>query len=244
MARTIRTFFEHASQESDEQIILDKIESHHLINVLRLNPNDEVIGLDGMGMVFETIILEPDPKSTVLRVIGKKMMHQPVSSFRMCVALTQGNQWDNIVKPLTELGVSRLSPLLTEYTQCKFNKEKEEQKINKWKRLSIEACKQSGNAWLPSIDSPESFSSFANGCEEGDLILMGSLSSSAKSISTFKQAPRKNYTLLIGPEGGWSNEEERIAVEKNFKIFSIGFNTLRVETAAISSLAVAREKFL
>ena len=77
---------------------------------MRLNPNDEVIGLDGMGMVFETIILEPDPKSTVLRVIGKKMMHQPVSSFRMCVALTQ-DQWDNIVKPLTELGVSRLSPI-------------------------------------------------------------------------------------------------------------------------------------
>ena len=105
--------------------------------------------------------------------------------------------------------------------------------------MAIEGCKQSGNAWLPTIDEPLPLKAYLS--EGNKHVFMATLSNAAP-LDTNKIGD--TIDILIGPEGGWSESEENLASCSGVDFFSLGSTTLRTETAAIAALAVAKTSIL
>ena len=104
----------------------------------------------------------------------------------------------------------------------------------------MEACKQSGNPWLPQIDRPVSFDNYLRECSE-NMVVAGL----APKLTPLRvEDGNKRLDILIGPEGGWTDQEEEALSEKGARFFTLGRYTLRAETAALTALAVARSQFL
>ena len=106
--------------------------------------------------------------------------------------------------------------------------------------MAIEACKQSGNPWLPQLDQPITLSEYLN--DRTELIWVASLTESTSQLKFDRQ--QDSIDILIGPEGGWTDSEESKFKECGANFFSLGKYTLRAETAGISALAVARSQFI
>ena len=239
MTRVIRSFVEVPLEEVGAEIILDPQESHHLSKVLRREVGDAIELLDGKGNIAQAECLEINNKSLSVRVSKLEKAHRSKPRVRMLVAMTKGGKFENLIQPLTELGVDQISPLLTDRSEVAHGKSNSTQKLNKWRKLAIEGCKQSGNAWLPTIDEPLPLKAYLS--EGNKHIFMATLSNAAP-LDTNKIGD--TIDILIGPEGGWSESEENLASCSGVDFFSLGSTTLRTETAAIAALAVAKTSIL
>jgi 16S rRNA (uracil1498-N3)-methyltransferase len=140
------------------------------------------------------------------------------------------------------MGVGGIIPLFTERTEVRISTEKVRGKLAKWKKLAVEACKQSGNPWLPEIEAPIKFGELPLKKEQACFI--ASLRSRSRKSLPALETSSSEFLLFIGPEGGWTQREEEIASDKGAVPFSLGPNVLRSETAALCALAVARAGFL
>ena len=242
MSRVIRVFTEQSPTNLGEEIILPASESTHLARVLRIKEGDPVEVLDGRGGRFAAQCLQVSRSRVTVHI---KEVHQDAAqapAIRMAIALGKGNKWDDLIRPLTELGVSVLTPLLTERTEGSVSSSKLQDKKERWQKLAQEACKQSGNTWMPKFDDPIIFTEFVSGIAHKDDCWMTSLSPHTTSFAPKRNAER--ISLFVGPEGGWSLQEEEIAQAAGVNSFSLGPHVLRLETAAVSALAVARQYLL
>ena len=242
MTRKIRAFSSLQLTKGNDELILDEDESHHLGKVLRVKVGSIIEVLDGMGTFADVEIAQLDRRATQVKILGRKSLPAPNPFFRIALAMTKANRWEEMIRPLTEMGVGRITPILTERTEAKISSEKEVNKLAKWRKLAIEACKQSGNPWLPVIDHPIGFRELLQ--EKESDRFMASLR--AQSVKPLVENDRKaeRVLLIIGPEGGWTVEEEDFALEHGVTLFSLGPNVLRTETASLCALAVARVGFL
>ncbi|MBP52805.1 MAG: hypothetical protein CMI27_06630 [Opitutae bacterium] len=240
MSRSVRSFLPPSSHQNDGIWSLGENESHHLSKVLRLEKGAKIEVLDGAGGIHQTKCIEVARNKIqvqVLESIGAKSLKPSV---HLGVAIPKGNRWEEMIRPLTELGVSSLTPLLSERTEGLCKSKKWENKLKKWNRLAVEACKQSGNPWLPDIKSPQQMEEYLRA--SGKNTWIGSTSTRCSMLS--EALVNQTISILIGPEGGWSEKEEKLALERGARAFSLGPFTLRVESAAVSALAVARSLFL
>ena len=242
MTRNFRAFSSIELSEVVDELILDEEESYHLGKVLRAQNGSSLEILDGMGSRADGEIAQIDRKATRVKILGRKSFAPPKPFFRMVVAMTKGNRWEESIRPLTEMGVGRITPLITQRTEAKIPAEKEMSKLAKWRKLAIEGCKQSGNPWLPKIDMPVRFGELVQ--EKKNLRFMASLRAHSIKPLTECEQNAEEIQLIIGPEGGWTEGEENLAAENGVNTFSLGPNVLRVETAALCALAVARFGFL
>ena len=240
MSRVIRVFTEQSPTNLGEEIILPASESTHLARVLRIKEGDPVEVLDGRGGRFTAQCLQVSRSRVTVHINEVQHDAAQVPAIQMAIAMGKGNKWDDLIRPLTELSVSVLTPLLTERTEGSVSSLKLQDKKERWQKLAQEACKQSGNTWMPQFDDPITFTEFVSGITHKNECWMGSLSPHAKNFSLKRTAER--ISILIGPEGGWSLKEEEIAKVAGVKCFSLGPHVLRLETAAISALAVARQE--
>lgn len=242
MARYIRAFIEDSPENEGDEVLLAKDEGNHLSRVLRIQKGDALELLDGKGGRFASICLEVD-RNQVRVLVSKVEKIAPCNpQTRMAIALGKGNKWEEIIRPLTELGINRLTPLKTERTEGAFPRAKLKDKKERWLKIAREACKQSGNPWLPVFDSPVDFKEIVRSPEPGEERWMASL---CKAMPVKKFGGDANLlSIFIGPEGGWSQREEVFGKNAGLSVLSLGRHVLRVETAAVSALAVARQALL
>ena len=240
MSRVIRSFYDGTFSKVGEKLRLDLAESYHLAKVLRRSVGDSIELLNGKGARGQAkcVLVHDKEFGVQIRKIFQEEKCKP--QIRMILAITKGGKWEEQIKPLTELGVSRITPLFTDRTESKQVSASFDKKIKKWKKLAIEACKQSGNPWLPQIDQPVCFENYLKVCS-GNIWVAG-LATDLNCLCV--KEGTKEVNILVGPEGGWSDKEEQALQKKEAKFFSLGRYTLRAETASLSALAVARSKFL
>jgi 16S rRNA (uracil1498-N3)-methyltransferase len=242
MTRCIRAYIAQTPTSVGEECVLSEDEAVHLSRVLRLQAGATIECLDGQGGCFLGECLEVHRSRVQIRILS---IHRSVPQFpeiRLAVALAKGSKWDELIRPVTELGVRRLTPLVSERTEGEFPLSKFESKKIRWQKMAQEACKQSGNLWIPKFDQPASFMNLIKEIEDDHDCWMGSLHSQSRKLAP--SLSRKKISLLIGPEGGWTEQEEEVALEHGVSFFTLGKNTLRLETAAVSALAVARQHLL
>lgn len=240
MSRVIRIFHYGPLKERGDELDIDSTESHHLSKVLRRTVGDPIEIINGQGARADAECIRINDRKVTVRILGVRQQIKEKPSLRMVLAMTKGGRWEALVKPLTELGVDRITPIYTDRTQIREGGEGFVKKIKKYERLAVEACKQSGNPWLPQIDQPLHLADYLSGSSKS--ILVASLAQNKSPLQIDMKL--SSVDIMIGPEGGWTEIEEHFLRESGAKFFTLGKHTLRTETAALTALAVARSHFL
>ena len=238
---TRRSFFAPPSafDLGKRTVTLTADEARHLREVLRLKPGDEVSVFDGAGKEFRARVAQARREFAELDLDQEIEPARPESPLRitLAVALLKGEKFDLVVQKATELGVTKIVPLITRYADIKLRDESDASKrVARWQRIALEAAKQSGRAVVPTIENPSPFESVlspSNPC----------LLFSEKSGHGLTQIDTDSVTAIIGSEGGWSDEELEQARAAGAQIVTLGGRILRAETAAITAAALLQHRF-
>ncbi len=207
---------------------LSEEESKHCVRVLRLTDGETLFLVDGMGTFCEAVIINAHPKACILKIVGKKLKYgQRDYQLTIGVAPTKNiDRYEWFLEKATEIGIDGVIPLISRYS------ERKEIKHERLEKVMISAMKQSIKAYLPRLDTIQSFIEiikrpftglrFIAHCNEGEKILLRD--------AVIKE---KDVLILIGPEGDFSTEEVEFAIREGFIPVSLGTSRLRTETAAV-----------
>jgi len=229
----------------EQSVILAVDEARHLRDVLRLKAGDEVYVFDGTGREFRCRVVNIARDSAGLRVDAEVEPAKPESQLQLnlCVALLKGEKFDLVVQKATELGVTRIVPLITRHADIHLRDERDaDKRVARWQRIALEAAKQSGRAFVPEVSGPISLESLLAGTKDAHLRLMFS-ERGGGPLSDVSGREVKAITALVGSEGGWSDEEIEGARAHDFHVVTLGGRILRAETAAITVTALLQHRF-
>ena len=227
------------------EIQLSPEESHHLATVNRCGRGDPVTAFNGHGREWITECIDASKSASVLRVKESRQGKSHSYEITLGQALPKGSTMDDIVRQATEIGATRIVPLVSERTQVHLDGDRAEKKIEKWRTTAIEAAKQCGNPWLPEITAIQPLATFLLSAQDFDLKLIASLHGGAttlkKSLAGYTakhgHAPRK-VLWLVGPEGDFSSAEMTAAISAGFQPITLGPLVLRSDTAAVYALSI------
>jgi 16S rRNA (uracil1498-N3)-methyltransferase len=234
----MRRFYAPAENFDEEKISLSVEESKHLRDVLRLSEGASVSVFDGTGREFLCEIEKIEKKISLLKIIKETEPTAPESNldFTLAVALLKGEKFDLVVQKTVELGVTRLVPLNTRRADVKLKDT--EKRLERWQKIALEGCKQSGRAKLMQIESLVDFEKFIASVQ-GTRILFAERG--GENFSKIKRTEK--ITAIVGSEGGWETAEIESARENGFQTITFGGRILRAETAAIAVAAILQNQF-
>ena len=225
-----------------QTVTLGSEEARHLRDVLRLKAGDEVYVFDGRGREFRCAVITTKRDSADLRIETEVEPAKLESQLQLnlCVALLKGEKFDLVVQKATELGVTRVTPLITLYADIHLRDGTDAAKrVARWQRIALEAAKQSGRAFVPEIGLPVAFDVAL--AVEGVGVMFSERD--GETLGSLASKPLCKVTAFIGSEGGWSDEEIEAARTQNFHIVTLGGRVLRAETAAITITALLQYLF-
>jgi 16S rRNA (uracil1498-N3)-methyltransferase len=227
------------------RVELSEEESRHLRDVLRLRAGEEAYVFDGEGREFACIVSETGGRrgGARLEVRGRAEPPSPESplTLTLAVALLKGEKFDLVVQKATELGAARVLPVETKRADVRLRDEHDAaRRVERWRRLALEASKQSGRARLPLVHAPQAFDAFTLQTQGPLRLLFAERGGSG--LGSLPDAERV-VTALVGPEGGWEDEELARARERGWTLVTLGGRTLRAETAAIAVCALLQHSF-
>jgi 16S rRNA (uracil1498-N3)-methyltransferase len=237
-------FFASPEQISSPHITLSDEESHHLTRVMRLAPGAIVNVFDGAGNEYRCEVKVASRSSAQLEVLEDVSL--PTESplqLTLAQALVKNDKFDWVVQKATELGVSRIVPLITTHSEVVLSEGRGEKRVKRWERISLEALKQCGRRRLVEISTPEKWSEYCSR-EASDLRLVLSErgGNSLESMRELTACPA-SIALAIGPEGGWEIDELVTGLSSGFREVHLGPRILRAETAAIAAITLAQFVF-
>ena len=214
---------------------LDAEESGHCVRVLRHRAGDEIDVIDGLGTLYHCRLTDDSPKGAEAQVLETRAdwNAHPYHLTIGCCPTKNNDRFEWFVEKATELGVDCIVPLIGERSERKVYK------TDRAARIALSATKQSLKARIPAIEEPVSVKEFlhrpADGlrliayCFEGE-----TLRTSIKAALSGFQG--RDITILIGPEGDFSPEEARLALENGYIPIHLGASRLRTETAAVTAV--------
>jgi 16S rRNA (uracil1498-N3)-methyltransferase len=217
-------------------IHLDERASHHLSRVLRVRKEDEIALFNGQEE-FSAHIKEIRKKEVVVQISDlKKKQSEPRISICLAQGLARGEKMDFIIQKAVELGVNRIIPLMTEYSNVRLDQERTDKRFHHWQSVIVSACEQSGRIQLPEILPPQPLTNwFAK--NKADLCLVLTPHRGEKQILSKLPLP-ESIVVLVGPEGGLSENEIDQAISAGFIPWNLGERILRTETASVAAVSI------
>jgi len=210
-------------------------EFHHISRVMRKAPGDELYVTSGEGVMYKTVITETGRDAVQCKIIER--LHgfgEPGVEIVLVQALLKNpGKIDFIVEKATELGVSRIVPVLTERTIAKGGK------VDRWRSLALAAMKQCGRSLLPAVDDSIPLDEAVNAMQSGIGIMCDEGEDETNPIERVLKhgVSGKPVVVYIGPEGGFTSDELTMMESRGARLVSLGARRLRSETAAIVALA-------
>tara|TARA_B110000858_G_scaffold17319_1_gene17493 strand:+ start:31266 stop:31991 length:726 start_codon:yes stop_codon:yes gene_type:complete len=226
--------------ELNSVISLPKETAHYLSNVLRLRIDDELLVFNAQQGEFLAKVSAVAKRAVDIELIELKRNANTAAalSLHLLLGLSRGDRMDFAVQKSTELGVSDITPVYTEFGEVRLKAERVEKKLQHWQKIAISACEQSGRLDVPVIHSPITLMDLPS----SECVNKWMLEPSGSD--TLPQSIRENnIELLIGPEGGFSATEIDWAQGSGFKIVALGSRILRTETAPVAALAILQHKY-
>ena len=208
------------------------------IQVLRLQPGASITLFDGRGGEYTACILQMGRHTVAARIDSHQALERESAvNSHVVIGMPANDRMDWLVEKATELGVARITPLMTSHGVLRLNAERALKRQLHWQGIAQAACAQSGRNTLPQIDVPQSWSEWFNTVPRDETQARWLLSLSAASTPLNGGLEVKRVLLLSGPEGGLSHNEEAQALEKGFVAVSLGSRVLRAETAPLAVLS-------
>lgn len=225
-----------------DKLALDTGETHHALDVLRMKAGDRATVFNGQGTEATVEFAAVEKGSIALKKISVAKSGPLACQITLGQAIPKGKNMDLIVEKATELGAAAIVPLLSERTVVRGDVDELVAKREKWQRVAIEAAKQCGQNWLPTVAKPQTPKEFFQSGEKFDLLLIASLQPDSRHIKqVLAEAAVKRparVLILVGPEGDFTPAEVNLAKNAGCRPVTLGPIILRSETAAIYCLSV------
>jgi 16S rRNA (uracil1498-N3)-methyltransferase len=215
-------FFAHEVVEVGAIIALDAEERHHA-RVLRVRPGEEVELFDPRGNNYVGRY-----QSDAVQVLRQAESREPKTAIHLAMSIIQLDKFELVLQKATELGVQSFTPLITDRMEVRI--ERMGGKEERWKKIVLEAVKQSGRSRIPAIEGPAKFDDAI--ARQGSRIIFDADAASTAGL------PDNPTTLFIGPEGGFSERELQLARAKGALFQQLGPRRLRAETAALVAVTL------
>ena len=218
-----------------QQIRLDDQAFQHLVRVLRMTDGDELVLFNGDGRALAGTLCAVGKKEASVQ-LGDCVAEDPLPllDLHLGQVISKGDRMDFTIQKATELGVSRITPLWSERCDVRLKGERMDKKLEHWRKVAISACEQSGRNRVPEILEPQAMTDWAPGVDSEQRLI---LHPHNQQPLTDGQRPG-SVTLLVGPEGGFSELEVEQARRSGFTGLLLGPRILRTETAALAALSV------
>lgn len=220
-------------------ITLSREISHHLLRVLRCHAGDTVILFDGHGRQTQAIIDQANAKKCVVspqQLIDMTPAIKP--TLHLAAAISRSHHMDFSIQKSVECGVSSITPIISKRVSVKLDTDRMQKKMLHWQKIIISACEQCGQNYLPALNQPCHLNQFVIDEKPG---FFASCQADNSVMSSWSTDDKHTGTLLIGPEAGWSEEEEQTMHNAGWQGITLGPLILRTETAAIVGLTLLRQ---
>lgn len=243
-------FYINEALAVSQRVSVDKKLSHYMLNVLRLKSGSPVIVFNGSENEFMAELIIQKKNKVALWLHQQRYAKHKESTLPLYLALSlvRTERFDWAIQKATELGVHGIYPIRSKFTQVRLANEKIAKRLEHWKAVSIAACEQSGRVCLPKISSVYSLENFLQAYNEHCIIAFSPIDSDQipppKGLMAWLASQRhvkmRKVICLIGPEGGWADEEVILFQHYGIVQLSLGQRILRSETAAMTSLSIVQ----
>lgn len=230
-------------------VVLGQESSHYLCKVLRVKADRQLVLFNGYlsdageSGEYQATLIEADKKACVVEI--KKFIETQSESplkLELACCLIKNDRMDWLLQKATELGVTKISPLFSEFTDVKLSAERIDKKQRHWQQIVISACEQSGRTQVPIVNSPVSLSDWlVQDKSEGRYVLHPYNAKPFVFDNTLRSVT-KTVSLLVGPEGGLSDQEVNEAHANQFQSVLLGPRILRAETAPLVALSILQSQ--
>ncbi len=230
-------FFVESNQIFSKYLILENDDAKHISRVLRKSIGDSIWVVDGKENAYKTVISKIDKSLVECEIVAKhQKQNEPKIEITLAFSILKNPaRNDLIIEKCTELGVKYFIPTISQRTIS--NKAKQ----SRWEQIALSSMKQSGRCWLPEIKQLSNFKELISSAKNYDLKIIPHEKISDNINITelkIKHHNLKRVLIIIGPEGGFTEDEIQFAEENNFNAVSLGNRRLRSETAAIASVTI------
>ncbi len=222
-------------------IELDEAAANHVSRVLRMGAGRKLFLFNGQEQChFEGEILSAQRKNVSVKITKRipTALESPLH-IHLGQAISKGDRMEFTIQKSVELGVNEITPLWTKHVDVKLNPERLEKKLNQWQQIAIAACEQSGRDIVPIIHAPQELTSWLNTIKAQEKWVLDPRGLKQESL----HAAIESACLLIGPEGGLSEEEVQLACDCKFNAKLIGPRVLRTETAALTAISLLQSQW-
>jgi 16S rRNA (uracil1498-N3)-methyltransferase len=238
----LRRVYVDAPLSAGSRVTLEGNAAHHVTRVLRLRVGEALTLFNGQGGEYAAGI-DRAHADTVTVSVGAFSDEERESPLAVTLAqgISRGERMDFVVQKATELGVSSIVPLLTERSVVKLDAHQADRKWNHWRAIAVAACEQSARNRLPQVREVASFAGFVKEARAAGSAAILLSPQGERRVSEIQKVAA--VTVLIGPEGGLTHEEQEAAIAAGYLPVRMGPRVLRTETAALAALALLQREF-
>lgn len=232
-----RFFIKNENVKDNQLVINNSVDYNHIVNALRLEQGDEMLVCDENKMEYLSVIenICDDHINLTIKEQAFSTQESPLD-IDLFQGLPKSKKMDLIVEKNVELGINKIYPVLMKRSIAKIkNKKKEKKKLNRWNKIAKAAAKQSKRGYIPSVEPPIKLQTFEEIKDRYDLIVVPYENEESSYLKTLIGSLKKvkKIAVLIGPEGGFAEEEIEFLMGLEAKTISLGRRILRTETAGV-----------
>jgi 16S rRNA (uracil1498-N3)-methyltransferase len=238
----VHRFFAPGLDPGDETVTLPRGEGEHLTRVLRLGAGDAVTVFDGRGREYLARVASASGRDVRLVIVRPiEAAPESVVAVTLAQAVLKSDRMDEVVRDAVMLGAAAIQPVVTRRTETTVAAIVRAGRVDRWQRVALASVKQSRRAVLPEVRVPLTLEAYLEepGHEVSLMLVEPGAGAPATSLAPL-QAERRPATaaILVGPEGGWHEEEWRAARDRGARLVTLGHRTLRADRVAVAALSV------
>ncbi|MBI2527214.1 MAG: 16S rRNA (uracil(1498)-N(3))-methyltransferase [Candidatus Rokubacteria bacterium] len=238
------SFYLRAEAVSGPRVTFDAQETRHLARVLRLAPGDVVQAVDGQGQELTVRLTRVDARSAEGLILGREgRQRESPLHLTLVQGLPKGAKLETIIRMATELGVSRVVPVVTERTVVRTDAVRRAGRLDRWQRVAREAAKQCGRTVIPEVAAARPLAEWLHEGRPDGLLLCLWEEEHALLADRLPPPPVSVATLVVGPEGGLAAGEVDALGAAGAVTASLGGRVLRTETAGPVGLALLQARY-
>jgi 16S rRNA (uracil1498-N3)-methyltransferase len=243
----MRHFFIDPSATINSVVEIQQPEAHHIKNVLRLKLGDRIKLFDGTGFEYDAVITEISAAKVKVEIRSKvRATSKSGVQITVAQAFLKEKKMDDLVRELCELGIARWIPFFSQRSIARPDASRLAGRTRRWHRIAAEALKQCRRSDLPEIAGAHSFDEvleFSKTCDLNIVFWENESTPLRSSTDSNEKKPIKQILLMLGPEGGFTEQEIQRAKHGGFVVAGLGPRILRAETATIAAVTLVQYLF-
>jgi len=232
-------FFIDKGMVNGNEVVIDGFDALHISRSLRMKVGEEIVLCDAEGEDMECRIAKITDLEVTCDIVEKKECEaEPKIEVVLYQCLPKGDKLESVVKKATELGVSRVVPVLSTRCISRPDGKSFAKRAERLKKIALEAAMQSGRGRIPEISDMMDFKGCIKEATESDLAIIMYEKNGESFSKVLEDFSGKRIAVIVGSEGGFEEREAEYAVSSGVKAVNLGKRILRTETAPICALSV------